>query len=68
MNHYSNYYSGLGFLYGGYSHGCGYGIFLTLGYGCGCRSYKHSPLCGSFRHGCHYCSLCCGGYGFPSLY
>ncbi|XP_069396725.1 keratin-associated protein 19-8-like [Delphinus delphis] len=62
-SHYSNYYGGLGYGYGGfgglgYGYGCGCGSFCRLGYGCGFRGYRYG-----------YCGpLCYGGYGFSSFY
>ncbi|XP_028020237.1 keratin-associated protein 19-8-like [Balaenoptera acutorostrata] len=64
-SHYSNYYGGLGYGYGGfgglgYGYVCGCGSFRRLGYGCGFRGYGYDC--------CHYHPLRYGGYGFSSFY
>ncbi|XP_068401796.1 keratin-associated protein 19-8-like [Eschrichtius robustus] len=64
-SHYSNYYGGLGYGYGGfgglgYGYGCGCDSFHRLGYGCGFRGYGYDC--------CHYHPLRYGGYGFSSFY
>ncbi|XP_044606858.1 keratin-associated protein 19-3-like [Equus asinus] len=73
MSHYSNYYRGLGYGFGGSSelghgYGCGCGSFHRMGssFGSGCSSF-HRLGSGGFGYRCHRPSFY-GGYGFSSFY